>query len=150
MQASEIYTPSDARLREIYGSIRTIAVVGMSSSPDRAAHQVPLYLLTMNYQIIPVSPKGGEILGQRVFTSLGEIDRPVDVVDVFRPAEETPDIARQAVEIGAKVLWLQAGIVNDEARRIAEDAGLTVVMGRCMGMTHAYLGLGPGPVGTDQ
>lgn len=149
MQASEIYTPSDARLRDIYANTRTIAVVGMSTNEDKAAYQVPLYLHTMAYRTIPVSPRGGEILGEPVRASLKEIDEPVDVVEVFRPAEETPDIAREAVEIGAKVLWLQAGIVNDEARRIAEDGGLTVVMGRCMGMTHAYLGLGPGPRATE-
>ncbi len=150
MNTSEIYTPSDKRLREIYENTKTIAVVGMSTNPDRAAYQVPLYLQTMNFHVIPVSPRGGEILGEPVRASLADIDTPVDVVDVFRPAEETPDIARQAVAIGAKVLWMQVGIVNDEARRIAEESGLTVVMGRCMGMTHAYLGLGPGPVQTDQ
>jgi predicted CoA-binding protein len=70
---------------------------------------------------------------------------PVDVVDVFRPAEEAPEVARQAIAIGAKVLWLQMGIESDEAQRLAEAAGLTVVMNRCMGATHAQLGLGPGP-----
>jgi predicted CoA-binding protein len=85
------------------------------------------------------------ILGQPVATSLAEIDVPVDVVDVFRPADEAPGIAHQAVEIGARVLWLQLGIESEEARRVAEQAGLTVVMNRCMGDTHGRLGLGPGP-----
>ncbi len=79
-----------------------------------------------------------------MFRSLTEIDVPVDVVEVFRPAQEAPEIARQAIAIGTKVLWLQLGIVSEEARRIAEAAGLTVVMNRCMGATHALLGLGPG------
>ncbi len=80
-----------------------------------------------------------------MFRSLAEIDVPVDVVEVFRPAQEAPEIARQAITIGAKVLWLQVGIVSEEARQIAEAAGLTVVMNRCMGATHGLLGLGPGP-----
>ena len=83
--------------------------------------------------------KGGEILGQPVRTSLAEIDEPVDAVDVFRPSEETPDIARQAVAIGATVLWLQEGIHSDQAQKVAEDAGLTFVSNRCMGETHWQL-----------
>jgi len=133
------------RLLRIYAETRTIAVVGASSDPSKDAHTVPLYLQSQGYRILPVNLRGGEILGEHVFRSLGEIDKPVDVVDVFRPAEEAPDIARQAVAIGAKVLWLQAGIVSEEARQIAEAAGLTVVMDRCMRATHKLLGLGPGP-----
>jgi predicted CoA-binding protein len=92
-----------------------------------------------------VNPRGGIILGEPVAASLAELDGQVDVVDLFRPAEEAPDVARQAVEIGARVLWLQLGIESDEARRIAERAGLTVIMNRCMGATHGRLGLGRGP-----
>jgi predicted CoA-binding protein len=92
-----------------------------------------------------VNPRGDELFGEQVFRSLGEINVPVDVVEVFCPTPEAPEIARQAIAIGAKVLWLQLGIVSEEARRIAEAAGLTVVMNRCMGATHALLGLGPGP-----
>ncbi len=95
--------------------------------------------------MIPVNPRGGEIFGVSAKTSLAELESPPDVVDVFRPAAETPEIARQAVEAGAKVLWLQEGIYNDEAREIAEAGGLAVVMGKCMGATHAALALGPGP-----
>jgi predicted CoA-binding protein len=133
------------QLLRIYAETRTIAVVGASSDPSKDAHRIPLYLQSQGYRILPVNPRGGEILGERVFGSLDEIDVPVDVVDVFRPAEEAPGIAHQAVAIGAKVLWLQAGIVSEEARQIAEAAGLTVVMDRCMGATHRLLGLGPGP-----
>jgi hypothetical protein len=92
-----------------------------------------------------VSPKGGECFGERVYAKLTDIEETVDVVDVFRPAEETPQIASDAVAIGAKVLWLQSGIANDEAEAIGEAGGLTVVMDRCMGATHRQLGLGPGP-----
>ncbi len=139
----------DATLRErllgIYATTKTIAVVGASADPTKAAHVIPRYLQSQGYRILPVNPRGGELFGERVFRSLAEIDVPVDVVDVFRPAEEAPEIARQAIAIGAKVLWLQVGIESDEAQRLAEAAGLTVVMNRCIGATHAQLGLGPGP-----
>jgi uncharacterized protein len=133
------------RLLGIYATTKTIAVVGASADPTKAAHVIPRYLQSQGYRILPVNPRGGELFGERVFRSLAEIDVPVDVVDVFRAAEEAPELARQAIAIGAKVLWLQVGIESDEAQRLAEAAGLTVVMNRCMGATHAQLGLGPGP-----
>jgi predicted CoA-binding protein len=133
------------QLLRIYAQSRTIAVVGASADESKAAHKIPSYLQSQGYRILPVNPHGGVIFGEHVFHSLTEIDVPVDVVEVFRPAQEAPEIARQAVAIGAKVLWLQLGIVSEEARRIADAAGLTVVMDRCMGATHALLGLGPGP-----
>jgi uncharacterized protein len=127
---------SEDEYRKIYGEVKTIAVVGASDNPAKAAHGIPSYLRREGYRIIPVNPKGGEMFGEQVRTSLEEIDVPVDVVDVFRPADETPEIARQAVKIGAKVLWLQEGIHSDEAQQIAEDAGLTFVSDTCMGHTH--------------
>src|SRR5712692_3342410 len=133
------------RLLRIYATTKTIAVVGASADPTKPAHVIPRYLQSQGYRILPVNPRGGELFGERVFRSLAEIDVPVDVVDVFRPSEEAPEIARQAIAIGAKVLWLQLGIVSEEAQQVAEVAGLTVVMDRCMGATHALLGLGPGP-----
>jgi predicted CoA-binding protein len=133
------------RLLRIYAQTRTIAVIGASADASKAAHQIPRYLQSQGYRILPVNPRGGELFGEHVFRSLGEIDVPVDVVEVFRPAPEAPEIARQAIAIGAKALWLQLGIVSEEARHIAEAAGLTVVMNRCMGATHALLGLGSGP-----
>src|SRR5260370_28503455 len=132
-------------LLRIYAETRTIAVVGASADASKAAHLVPRYLQRQGYRIVPVNPRGGELFGEPVFRSLTEIGVPVDVVEVFRPAQEAPEIARQAIAIGAKVLWLQAGIVSEEARRIAEAAGLTAVMNRCMGDIHALLRLGPGP-----
>jgi hypothetical protein len=132
-------------LKKIYAEVKTIAVVGASADETKAGHRIPRYLQSQGYRIIPVSPKGGEILGEKVYASLAEIPDAVDVVDVFRPAEETPAIARDAVAIGAKVLWLQSGIASDEAEQIGEAGGLTVVMDRCMGATHRQLGLGPGP-----
>ncbi len=117
------------QLLRIYAETRTIAVVGASADASKAAHHIPRYLQSQGYRILPVNPRGGALFGERV----------------FRPAQEAPEIARQAIAIGAKVLWLQVGIVSEEARRIAEAAGLTVVMNRCMGETHGQLGLGPGP-----
>jgi predicted CoA-binding protein len=132
-------------LKKIYEETKTIAVVGASGDRMKPSHTVPRYLQREGYRIIPVNPKGGEILGERVYTSLGEIDEPIDVVEVFRPSDETPGVARDAVAAGAKVLWLQEGISSEEADRIASEGGLQVVMNRCMGETHYQLKLGPGP-----
>jgi len=137
--------PTKDDLLKVYAETKTIAVVGASGDESKASNRIPKYLQSQGYRIIPVSPKGGEILGEKVYTSLAEIPEPVDVVDVFRPAEETPGIAEQAVAIGAKVLWLQSGIESEEAEKIGEAGGLLVVMDRCMGATHRMLGLGPGP-----
>jgi uncharacterized protein len=132
-------------LLRIFAETRTIAVVGASGNESKPANRIPAYLQGQGYRILPVNPRGGELFGETVHRSLAEIDESVDVVDVFRPSAETPEIARQAVAIGARVLWLQFGIESDEAREIAEAAGLTVIMNRCMGATHGLLGLGPGP-----
>ena len=137
--------PTDDELKQIYADTKTIAVIGASNDPKKPGHNIPAYLHTQGYKIIPVNPKGGEIFGEPVRASLADVDEPIDVVDVFRPSEETPEIAREAVKAGAKVLWLQTGIQSDEAERIAREGGLTVVMNTCMGATHRRLGLGPGP-----
>lgn len=120
----------------LYDRISTIATVGASTDPDKPAHSVPAYLIEQGYRIIPVNPFADEVLGIATVDSLDEIDEPVDLVQVFRPADEAPDIARQAVAIGAKALWLQLGIESDEAAEIAEAAGLTVVMNACMMAVH--------------
>jgi uncharacterized protein len=133
------------RLLRIYAETHTIAVVGASGDPAKPAHTIPRYLQRQGYRIRPVNPRGGELLGEPVARSLTELEGPVDLVDVFRPAAEAPQVARDAVRVGAKVLWLQLGIASEEAREIAEAAGLTVVMDRCLGETHRQLGLGPGP-----
>jgi uncharacterized protein len=129
-------------LTDIYMKTKTIAVVGASADPTKAAHQIPRYLHDQGYRIIPVNPRGGELFGEPVRASLDEIREPVDVVDVFRPPDEATSVARQAVASGARVLWFQPGTDTDDAARAARDAGLTVVTGRCMGATHAQLGLG--------
>lgn len=133
------------KLLEIYHATRTIAVVGASSAEEKPSHLIPLYLQSQGYRILPVNPHTDELFGEVVYRSLAEIPVPVDVVDVFRPVPETPEIAREAVKIGAKVIWLQLGIESEEAQQIAEAAGLTVIMNQCMGAMHGALGLGPGP-----
>lgn len=110
---------------------RTVAVVGLSANPSKASNEVASYLKASGYRVIPVNPKGGEILGERVYKSVTEIPEPVDIVDVFLPAEKTPQVAREAVEAGAGALWLQLGIESLEARRIAEGGGLAYVEDRC-------------------
>ena len=132
-------------LRTIYEETKTIAVVGASGDETKAAHTIPRYLQREGFRIIPVNPRGGEILGEKVYERLEDVPEPIDVVDVFRPSDETPAVARDAVKVGAKVLWLQEGISSEEAERIASEGGLKVVMNRCMGETHYQLKLGPGP-----
>jgi predicted CoA-binding protein len=132
-------------LRRIYEETKTIAVVGASTTQGKPGHDIPEYLQTQGYRIIPVNPRGGEILGERAHPSLHDVDDQVDVVDVFRPPEEAEAIAREAIAIGAKVLWFQPGTHTDEGVALARQAGLMVSTGRCMGVTHGWLGLGPGP-----
>ena len=126
------------QLRALLGEAHVIAVVGLSSNPDRPSNSVAGYLQRHGYRIIPVNPKETEVLGEPAYASLPDIPRDiqVDVVDVFRRAEHTPEVARQAVDIGAKVLWLQEGIVNQEAADIATGGGLTVIMGVCIRHTR--------------
>lgn len=130
---------ADAVMREILGSFRTIAVVGASADPDRAGNYIPAYLKQRGYRIIPVNPNVGEVLGEKSYPSLRDIPEPVEIVEVFRRPEFTPDIVRDAIAIGAKAVWLQLGIVNDEARRLAEEAGLLFVQDECMGPQHRRL-----------
>ena len=127
-------TPEDRELRALLGDVRTIAVVGLSSRAGRPSHQVAVYLVEHGYRIVPVNPNETEVLGEHAYASLLDIpaDVGIDVVDVFRRAVETPEIARHAVAIGAKVLWLQEGIVSDEAAAIASAGGLDVIMGVCI------------------
>ena len=137
--------PPIEELRPVYMESKVIAVVGASPDTTKRAHIVPAYLQDEGYRIVPVNPNRDHVLGEVSYPRLSDIPEPVDVVDVFRPADEAPDIARQAVAIGAKVLWLQAGIVSDEAAGIARDAGIIYVSDLCMGMAHALLDLGSGP-----
>jgi uncharacterized protein len=120
---------------------RNIAIVGLSGNPLRASNFVGFYLNRHGYRVLPVNPREPEILGVRSFASLGEVPVAVDVVNVFRAPAALPGIAREAVAIGAKCLWCQFGVINAEGARIAEDAGLTVIMDRCIKVEHArYIG----------
>jgi uncharacterized protein len=114
--------------------VRRIAVVGLSSRPDRFSYGVAVRLQSVGYEIVPVNPHENEVLGVPAVATLEEIDGPVDLVNVFRRAVHAPEIARGAVTIGARILWLQTGIRSAEARRIAEDGGLTYIEDRCLGL----------------
>jgi uncharacterized protein len=116
---------------------RTVAIVGLSKDPLRASSFIGYYLKRHGYKIVPVNPRETEILGEKSYASLKDIPFPVDVVDVFRRPDAVPDIARDAVAIGAKALWLQFGVISPEGARIAEEGGLTVIMDRCMKVEHA-------------
>jgi predicted CoA-binding protein len=137
----EPYVPSDDEFRSILLDARAIAVVGLSSKPDRPSHEVASFLQERGYRIVPVNPNETEVLDERAYPSLLDVpaEIPIEIVDVFRRAEETPPVAEQAVRRGAKVLWLQQGIVNEDARRIGEEAGLTVIMGVCIRTTIGRL-----------
>jgi predicted CoA-binding protein len=131
--------PSDDTIRQLMTDARTIAIVGASSNPDRSSHGIMRKLLSVGYQVIPVNPRETEVMGQRAYPSLVDIPVPVDIVDVFRRAEDTPPIAEEAVSIGAKVLWLQSGITNEATATVAVAGGLTVVMDACLGTLHSLL-----------
>ena len=126
--------PEDRELRALLRDASTVAVVGLSSKPGRPSYEVAAYLQDHGYRIVPVNPQETEVLGEPAYPSLLEIPEGlrVDVVDVFRRPEHAPEVARQAVRIGAGTLWLQEGIVSDEASRIASEAGLDVIMGVCI------------------
>ncbi len=126
-------------LRRLLKTHQTIAMVGLSANWYRPSYFAAKYLQEYGYRVIPVTPSYDEILGEKCYPSLGAIPEPVDVVDCFRRAEEIPALAEQAVQIGAKVLWMQLGIVNEDAAHMAREAGLEVVMDRCMKIEHGRL-----------
>ncbi|GIG85563.1 CoA-binding protein [Plantactinospora endophytica] len=127
--------------QQILAEAGVIAVVGASRDPGKPAHSVPLLMQRYGWRIIPVNPKAGELFGEPVYRSLAEIPHPVDLVDVFRPAEDAVQVVREAVAIGAPAVWLQLGIVSAEARRIAEEAGIDYVEDRCLVIERAAAGL---------
>ena len=131
--------PSDQELKQLLTDATVIAMVGASSNPDKTSHGIMRKLQSAGYRVIPVNPTETEILGERSYASLIDIPERVDIVDVFRRAEDTPAIADEAVTIGAKVLWLQTGITSEDAAERARKGGLTVVMNTCIGATHSVL-----------
>ncbi len=131
--------PTTDETRALLTDAKTIAMVGASSNPEKASHGIMQKLQRVGYRVIPVNPREKEVLGERAYASLLDIHEPVDIVDVFRRSEDTPPIADEAVKIGAKALWLQTGIVNEDAAARAKAGGLLVVMDACIGATHALL-----------
>jgi len=124
---------SDQYIGEILETTKTIAVVGASDNPSRPSNFVMRYMKRKGYRILPVNPgkAGQEFLGEKFYASLADIDTPIDMVDCFRASEAIPGITEEAIAINAKILWMQLGVVNSEAAKRAEDAGLKVVMDRC-------------------
>ncbi len=131
--------PSDTEIATLLANASTIAVVGASSNPERPSYGIMRRLQQVGYRVIPVNPRETEVLGERAYATLRDVPDAVDIVDVFRRPAHTPAIADDAVAIGAKALWLQTGIANDEAAARATAGGLTVVMDACIGTMHAIL-----------
>ena len=132
---------TDAEVRELLRGVKVIAVVGLSANPDRPSNQVGWYLHHQGYRLFGVNPMcpAPEVFGVPVVPALDQVPEPIDLVDVFRRPEYTPDVARQAVAVGARALWLQLGIRSAEARAIAETGGLAYVEDRCLKVEHARL-----------
>jgi len=135
----------DQMLKDILQSTKTIAVVGLSSNPEKDSYQIASYLKEQGYRIIPVNPTTSEVLGEKAYPDLQSVPEKIDVVQVFRKSEDVPPIVDEAIKVGAKVVWMQEGIVNWEAADKARAAGLQVVMDTCMRVTHRRL-IGPQPV----
>jgi predicted CoA-binding protein len=134
---------NDQEMRDILKSAKTVASVGLSSNQEKESFWIVAYLMEQGYTILPVNPKADEILGAKVYKSLSDIPDKVDVVQVFRRPEDVPPVVEEAIKIGAKVVWMQEGIVNEEAAQKAREAGLQVVMDACMRATHRRLNIGP-------
>src|SRR4029077_11651532 len=131
--------PSNAELKQLLTDATTIAMVGASSDPEKASYGIMRKLQKAGYRVIPVNPHETEILGERSYPSLIDVPERIDIVDVFRRAEDTPGIADEAVTIGARALWLQSGITSEEAAARATKGGLMTVMDTCIGVTHSLL-----------
>ncbi len=130
---------TDELMKEILLSTKTIASFGLSSNPEKVSYGVVSYLKEQGYRIIPINPKASEILGEKAYPDLESVPEKIDVVQAFRRSEDIPPLVDSAIKIGAKVIWMQTGIVNEEAAKTAEAAGLKVVMDACMRATHIRL-----------
>jgi predicted CoA-binding protein len=130
---------SDKTMKDILSSAKTVASVGLSSNPEKESYWIVSYLKEQGYHIIPVNPTAPEILGEKAYPNLESVPEKIDVVQVFRKPEDVPPVVEDAIKVGAKVVWMQEGIVNEEAARKARAAGLQVVMDACMRATHQRL-----------
>lgn len=130
---------NDNELKQILKTIRIVASVGVSSSEEKPSYGIFYYLMEHGYHMIPVNPMASDILGLKTYPDLASIPQKIDVVQVFRKSEDVPPVVEQAIRIGAKIVWMQKGIINEEAAQKAEAAGLRVVMNRCMMETHQRL-----------
>ncbi|HEY5731846.1 MAG TPA: CoA-binding protein [Anaerolineales bacterium] len=133
-------------VRELLETTNTIASVGLSSNPEKDSHWVVKYLKEKGYKIIPVNPTASEIMGEKAYPSLSDIPDKVDVVQIFRKSEDVPPVVEEAIKIGARAVWMQEGIVNEEAGQAAQDAGLFLVMDTCMRAAHQWLKIGQKPI----
>jgi predicted CoA-binding protein len=131
--------PSDEDVKTLLTGANTIAIVGASSNPEKSSYGIMQRLQSVGYHVIPVNPRETEVLGEKSYPSLTDIPVPIDIVDVFRRAEDTPPIADEAVKIGAKAIWLQSGISNEDTAARAKAGGLAVVMDACLATAHALL-----------
>lgn len=132
--------PSEAEIQNLLESSRTVAVVGLSDSPYRTSHAIARVLKDVGYRIFPVNPNlDGPVLGEEPYDSVKDIGEPVDIVDVFRRSEKVMPVAKDAVAAGARAIWMQSGVINEEAASYAREHGLMVVMDRCIKVDHARL-----------
>ena len=133
---SRFATTVQDRIR-ILEKYKRIAMVGLSSNPFRPSHFAAIYMISEGYDVVPVNPRETEILGRRSYPSLREVPGPIEIVDIFREPEAVPDIVEEAIIVGAKVIWMQLGVIHEKAAARAQDAGFEVVMDRCVKIEHA-------------
>lgn len=138
-----VANPCPDEIRALLRAAKTIAVVGLSDDPARPSHEVAAYMQRQGYRIIPVNPTIAATLGERSYPSLKDVPEPIDIVDIFRRPDAVPPIVADAIAVKAKAVWMQEGVVHPAAAAQARDAGLTVVMDRCILKDHAALGIGP-------
>jgi uncharacterized protein len=131
--------PSDEQIADLLRGSKNIAVVGLSEDVTKPSYEVSAYIQSQGYEVIPVNPNADVVLGRRAHASLNEVEGPVDIVDVFRRSHEVAGIVDQAIAIKAKAIWTQLGIVDEEAARKAQDAGLSVIMDKCLKVEHFRL-----------